>query len=345
MIAQAVIMAGGEGRRLRPLTEERPKPLMPLLDEPVIGMTLRLLHRHGVERATVTLRYMAGAVMDALGDGSAWGVRLRYSVEEAPRGTAGSVRDAVRSVPGTVLVMSGDCLTDADLSELAAQHEASGLRFSVVVRRMRGDVSAFGLCRAEAGRLTGFEEKPQDGADGGLINTGIYLLDPALLEQVPAEGLYDFGCDFIPALLRAGEAVGALETTAYWCDIGSRDAYHRAQMDLLMGRVGLPVGGERRGHAIVAGGTQIDEGVRVTGRCYIGQGVRVGRGTVLGAGTILNGGSRVGRNVRLENTTLWENARIDGGTVLRNVVVIPQRGSSNVQRLVLCGSLQSRNAT
>lgn len=345
MIEQAVIMAGGEGRRLRPLTEERPKPLLPLLDEPVIGMTLRLLARHGIRRVTVTLRYLAEEIMQTLGDGSAYGVRLRYHVEDSPRGTAGSVCDAMRGMSGAALVMSGDGLTDCDLAEMCRRHEASGAAFTMVVKRMTGDVSAFGVCEGTDGRLTGFAEKPSDAQAGGLVNTGIYLLSPDALSSVPEDQPWDFARDLIPERLRAGLPVQLLETDAYWCDVGTRDAYHQAQMDLLMGRVGLPVMGERRGHAIVAPGSRVAPGVRVTGRCYIGRDVQVGGGTVLGAGTILNGGARVGRNVRLENTTLWENACIDGGTVLRNVVVMPKRGHAGLQQLVLCGSSQARNAT
>lgn len=346
MIEQAIIMAGGEGQRLRPLTEERPKPLMPLLDEPVIGMTLRLLHRHGIDRVTITLRYMAQSVMDALGDGSAYGVRIRYSVETAPRGTAGSVRDAARGIDDPVLILSGDGLTDCDLRSVCDRHEAGDAPFSMVVRHMQGDLSPYGLCLVRDGKLTGFAEKPTSAVDAdGIVNTGIYVADPVVFDSVADEGPVDFAKDLIPDLLADGVSIGAIDTDAYWCDIGTRDAYHQAQMDLLMGRVGLPVLGERRGHAIVAPGSRIENGVRVTGRCYIGRGASVGRGTTLGPGTILNTGARVGRNVRLENTTLWEHAAIDCGTVLRNVVVVPRKGDAQLQQLVLCGSAQARNAT
>lgn len=334
MVESAIIMAGGEGRRLRPLTEHRPKPLMPLLDEPVIGMTLRLLRRHGIHRATLTLCYRAEDIMRALGDGTAYGVSLRYAVEETPRGTAGSVKDAARGMAGTVLVLSGDGLTDADLTALYEQHRAGGAALSMVVKRVENPRS-YGLCKVDGcGRVVGFEEKPEYPQANSLVNTGIYFLEQEALALIPEEGMYDFGRELLPEMVAAGKAVQALETDAYWCDIGSREAYGRAQLDMLTGQVGLPVHGHRMGTAIVGRNCHVAKDVRIAGRCYIGDHARVERGTVLGEGTVILPGAVVGPSVRLENACLWENAAIDGGTILRNVVVMPQGGHRALQRIV-----------
>lgn len=335
MVENVIIMAGGEGQRLRPLTEERPKPLMPLLDEPVIGMTLKLLRRYGMKRATLTVCYRADDIRHALKDGAAYGVALRYAQEDDPRGTAGSVRDAARSMSGTVLVMSGDGLTDIDLNEMWRRHVAGGATASLVLKRVEnpGD---YGVCDVdESGRIVRFREKPGDAAaSGSLVNTGIYFLEQEALARIPDEGTYDFGRELFPAMLEAGVALQGLETDAYWCDIGCREAYAQAQMDLLMGKVGLPVRGRKMGSAIMAADSTIAPDVRITGRCYIGRNAQVGRGTVLGPGTVLNDGAQVGRNARLENACLWENARVDGGTILKNVVVVPKNGHQGIQRLV-----------
>lgn len=334
MLTNAIIMAGGEGQRLRPLTEERPKPLMPLLDEPVVGMTLRLLRRHGVRQATLTVCYRAGDIRSALGDGGAYGVALRYQEETTPRGTAGGVLDASRGMAGTVLVMSGDGLTDADLTVHYEQHIRSGAVASIVLKRVENPCE-YGVCEVdEAGRIRRFREKPKNAPPGSLINTGIYFLEADALKRIPAEGAYDFGRELFPALVASGADVRGLETAAYWCDIGSREAYARAQADLLMGRVGLPIHGRRMGRVIMGENCTLAPDVRVTGRCYIGQGAAIDCGTVLGPGTIVNGGARVGRNVRLENACLWENARVEGGSILKNVVVLPRRGNASLQRIV-----------
>lgn len=332
MNVNAVIMAGGEGRRLRPLTEHRPKPLMPLLDEPVIGMTLRLLRRHGVHRATVTLCYRAQDVMHALGDGSAYGVALRYMVEESPRGTAGSVKDAAGDESRTVLVLSGDGLTDVNLTEMYQRHIQGGAGISMVVKRL-ADTEGYGICETDArGRITRFCEKPEPAPDNALVNTGIYFLQPEILARIPDEGMFDFGRDLLPSV--AGEGIQALETDAYWCDIGSREAYCKAQSDLLQGRVGLPVRGNRVGGAIMGRGCHVAKDVRIAGRCYIGDYARVEKGAVLGSGTVIRPGAVVGPGVRLENACLWENAVIDGGSILKNVVVVPKNGHESLQRIV-----------
>ena len=338
MVENVIIMAGGEGRRLRPLTELRPKPLMPLLDEPVVGMTLRLLRRHGIRSATLTVCYRAEDIRRALGDGSAYGMALRYAVEETPRGTAGSVRDAARDMEGTVLVLSGDGLTDADLTALWERHRASGAETSLVVKLVENP-GEYGVCETDAdGRILRFAEKPgKDARPGSLVNTGIYFLEKNVLERIPEDGQYDFGRELFPAMLAAGVKLQALETDAYWCDIGSPSAYARAQSDLLAGRVALSVPGLRRGGAILGRGCRLGPGVRIEGRCYVGSYARVDGGTVLGAGTVIGSGACVGRNVHLENACLWAGARVDGGAILKNVVVMPQTGNRALQRMVSTG--------
>lgn len=334
MLTNAIIMAGGEGQRLRPLTEERPKPLMPLLDEPVVGMTLHLLRRHGIRQATLTVCYRAEDIRRALGDGGAYGVALRYQEETTPRGTAGGVLDVSRGMTGTILVMSGDGLTDADLTALYEQHARSGAVASIVLKRV-DNPSEYGVCELdETGRIRCFREKPGDALPGSLVNTGIYFLEAEALAHIPDEGTYDFGRELFPMLVTLGADIRGIETNAYWCDIGSRESYARAQADLLMGRVGLPIRGRRIGHAIIGRDCTLEPDVRVTGRCYIGRGAAIGRGTVLGPGTIVNGGAQVGHHVRLENACLWENARVEGGSILKNVVVLPRRGNAGLQRIV-----------
>ena len=338
MVENVIIMAGGEGRRLRPLTETRPKPLMPLLDEPVVGMTLRLLRRHGIRRATLTVCYRAEDIRHALGDGSSYGMALRYAEEETPRGTAGSVRDAARNMEGTVLVLSGDGLTDADLTALWERHRASGAEASLVVKRVENP-GEYGVCETDSdGRILCFAEKPgKDAKPGSLVNTGIYFLERSALERIPKDGPYDFGRELFPAMLAAGTRLHAIETDAYWCDIGNPAAYARAQGDLLAGRVALPVPGLRQGRAILGRGCSLAPGVRIEGRCYVGSFARVDGGTVLGAGTVIGSGATVGRNVHLENACLWAGAQVDGGAILKNVVVIPQTGHRALQRMVSTG--------
>lgn len=336
MIENAIIMAGGEGRRLRPLTETRPKPLMPLLGQPVIGYTLHLLRRHGVSQAKLTLCYRAQDIISALGDGTAYGVGLGYQVEEHPRGTAGSVKDAAAGMAGTVLILSGDCLTDADLTGLYTRHRASGAALSMAVKRLP-DAAGYGICEVDAGyRVTAFQEKPAVPPANALVNLGIYFAEPSALALIPGDGPADFAQDLLPALLASGARVQALETDAYWQDIGCPEAYAQAQQDMLSGLVALPVPGRRMGEAILGQGCSIAPDVRMTGRCYIGDHAQVDSGAVLGQGTVLLSGAHVGTSARLENACLWENACIGSGTILKNVVVMPQNGHGSLQRIIPC---------
>lgn len=334
MIQNAIIMAGGQGQRLRPLTEQRPKPLLPLLGEPVIGMALRLLHRYGVHQATITLCYRAQDMIHALGQGETYGVRLIYKVEDSPRGTAGSAKDAAIGMDGTVLMMSGDGLTDANLAELYQQHRQSGAVMSVAVKRL-DDTAGYGVCETNAsGQIVAFLEKPTQPPANALVNMGIYFVEPQVWKLIPETGTYDFGQDVIPDLLSRGMKVQALETDAYWRDIGNCESYAMAQLDILTGRVALPVRGKRVGAAILGRDCQLAENVRITGRCFIGDRSRVESGTVLGSGTVIQPGAVVGPGVRMENACLWENAHIDGETILKNVVVMPKIGNTSLQRII-----------
>lgn len=334
MVKNVIIMAGGEGRRLRPLTEHRPKPLMPLLDEPVIGMLLRLLRRHGIREATLTLCYRAEDVMQALGDGSAYGVHLRYAVEKNPRGTAGSVADAAAGMQGTVLVLSGDCLTDVNLTEFYRRHGEQGGVMSLAVKPMENP-EGYGLCEMDGkGRILHFAEKPEHPPEKAWVNMGIYLMEPEAFTMIPEEGMVDFGRDVLPGLVAAGKKVQAIETEGYWCDIGSREAYCQAQLDILAGKVALPVRGRRVGKAILGQECQVAENVSIAGRCYLGDHVQISQGCVVGGGTVIRSGAVVGPGVHLENACLWENASIDGGTILKNVVVMPHGGHRGLQRVI-----------
>ena len=337
MVEHAIIMAGGAGMRLRPLTEERPKPLIPLLDEPVAGYALKLLRRHGIRQATMTLHCMADQVMQAFGDGAAYGVALRYQVEEEPRGTAGSVRDAAAGMTGTVLVLSGDGLTDCDLTAMYAYHKASGAKASLVLARVE-DPSPYGLCeRAPDGRILRFVEKPEGAAAPALVNTGIYFLEREVLDRIPPDMPWDFGRDVFPPMAREGLGLYGFPMRGYWCDIGNPNAYARAQTDLLMGRVGLPIRGRRVGRAILADDARVDQRAQLTGRCYVGPGAVISGGATLGPGTVIGRGAQVGQGARIEHACLWENVRVDGGSILKHVVVMPRHGNSDLQRVAPYG--------
>ncbi|NLG68037.1 MAG: NDP-sugar synthase, partial [Firmicutes bacterium] len=234
-------MAGGQGSRLRPLTCDRPKPMVPVLGVPIMGHIVRLLADAGIREAITTLHLMPEQVMEHFGDGSAWGVRLQHLVEDEPLGTAGSVARARALTEGPVVVISGDALTDVDLAPVLDFHRQRGAACTLVLRRVE-DPSEYGIViTGEDGRVRRFLEKPGRGqvfSDQAI--TGIYVLEPEALERVPEGRPFDFSKDLFPLLLREGQPLFGCLVDAYWTDIGTPEQYRHAHLDALAGRGRLP---------------------------------------------------------------------------------------------------------
>jgi len=224
---QAVILAGGQGTRLRPLTLERAKPVVPLLNRPLLAYQLALLRAHGVSDVVLACSYRVDDVRAALGDAEHLGVRLRYVVEREPLGTGGGVRNASDLVSGSLFVLNGDILTDADLTAMRRLHETSGSRTTIFLQPVP-DPRQYGLVEAdESGRLLGFREKPtaDEEITTNTINAGIYLIDAPLLARIPRARASSIEREFFPALIADGIPCFGWCPTAYWRDIGTPSAY------------------------------------------------------------------------------------------------------------------------
>jgi mannose-1-phosphate guanylyltransferase len=253
-----VILAGGQGTRLRPLTLARAKPVVPLLNRPFLAHQLALLRAHGVSDVILACSYRVDDVRAALGDGAALGVRLRYVVEREPLGTGGGVRNAADLVSGTLYVLNGDILTDADLTAMRALHESRSSRTTIYLQPVP-DPRQYGLVETAAdGRLRAFREKPtaDEEITTNTINAGIYLIDAPLLQRIPLDRASSIEREFFPALIADGVPCYGWCPTAYWRDIGNPAAYRAAQIDMLHGRVALPLsapGQSRNGSWLAAG--------------------------------------------------------------------------------------------
>ena len=238
---KAVILAGGEGSRLRPLTLGRPKPMTPLFGKPVLGHILDLLRRHGITDIAVTLRYLPAVVTDYFGDGREAGVRLTYFTEDVPLGTAGGVKRCMDFLgEEDFLVISGDAVCDLDLTAFMALHQSRRGVASLALCR-RAEPLEYGLVRTDdASRITGFVEKPGWGqVDTELVNTGIYILSRRAMDHVPEGEEFDFGKDLFPRLLAGGETLCGWEIPGYWQDMGDCGAYLDSAIDALEGKVEL----------------------------------------------------------------------------------------------------------
>src|SRR6266702_2110416 len=275
---QAVVMAGGEGSRLRPLTINRPKPMVPIVDKPCLGHIFDLLKRHSITDAFVTLQYLASVIQDSYGDGGGIGMRLRYSVEETPLGTGGSVRQIVPDLDGTFLVISGDALTDIDLSKVIAFHRERNAAVTLTLVHVPNPLEYGVVITGEDGRITKFLEKPSWGeVFSDTINTGIYVIEPRVLSRYEVGQAFDFSKDQFPQLLPAGEPLYGYIASGYWTDVGSIPEYARASADLLQGRLtAAPLGRELLPGVFTSGDVEIDESAKITGPVYLGNGVKVG---------------------------------------------------------------------
>jgi NDP-sugar pyrophosphorylase family protein len=219
---KAIIMAGGLGTRLRPLTNDIPKPMVPVIDKPLLRYIIELLRAYDFTDVAVALNYKPEIIVDYFKDGTAFGVNLKYFVESVPLGTAGCVKNAVDFLGDDFLVMSGDSFTDVDLSEFKDFHFRKNALFSLVCKQL-GNTSGFGVLRlSRDGQISDFMEKPEGNASG-LVNTGIYMMNKRVLELVP-DGFYDFGKNLLPRLV--GNRLFAYKTQRYWSDIGSLPSYY-----------------------------------------------------------------------------------------------------------------------
>ncbi|MBR3502645.1 MAG: hypothetical protein IKO07_00185 [Clostridia bacterium] len=319
---KAIIMAGGEGSRLRPLTCDLPKPMAPLMDRPVMAYAVELLKRHGVTEIGSTLMYLPERIQSYFGDGSAFGVSMRYFIEKTPLGTAGSMHLARDFLTETFAVLSGDGVTDCDLTEALRFHREKGALATLVLKRVENPLE-YGVVIADAsGRVTRFVEKPGWGeVFSDTVNTGIYILEPEALRLIPEGRAFDFGHDLFPQMAERGEAVYAWTMEGYWCDIGDTAAYLKAHTDAMDGRVDLPLTARPGGVARMPG-SHVDQGAVVEGPCFIGEGATVKAGARVGAYSVVGAGCVVETGASLKRAVLWRGARVGEGAQARCCVLM-----------------------
>jgi len=322
--AQAVILAGGEGTRLRPLTLTRAKPVVPLLNHPFLAYQLALLREHGITDVVLACSYRVDDVRAALGDGGAHGVRLRYAVEREARGTGGGIRHAADLARGTVVVLNGDVLTDADLTAMARFHAERASRTTIYLMAVP-DPRPFGLVETGAdGRLRAFKEKPTTPEEitTDTVNAGIYMIDAALLDRIPRGAVVSVERDVFPALIRDRIPAFGWIARAYWRDIGTPASYREAQLDLLARRVRTPLapaGRETRG-SWIADDARVASGARIEPPSVIGPGAEVAARAQVGPGTVIGARCRIGAGARVDGAVLWEDVEVGAGATLRQCV-------------------------
>lgn len=303
---KAMILAGGLSTRLYPLTKQVPKPLVPVVGEPNAVHLIRYLKAYGIDQIAINVHYLADMIVDTLGDGSAYGVRLEYLHEKVLLGSAGAVEQMKYFLGDAPFVVVGcDDLTDIPLDRLLAFHREKQAVATIGLVE-REEVDQYGVVvTAPDGRITGFQEKPAKGTERSkLVNTGIYAFTPKIFDHIPAGVFYDFGKNVFPALQQAQAAFYGYDARgAYWCDIGTPGEYRRATDDVLSGAFRIP------GH------------VPITSDVWIGAGARVAKDALITGPSVVGDGVEISSGARVERSIIWQGARVGEGAALRNSIV------------------------
>lgn len=338
----AVIMAGGEGTRLRPLTCNMPKPLAPLCGKPVVEYILELLKKHNFTNATFTLRYQGEKIVSHFDDDTYNGIALHYSFEKEPLGTAGSVKNAVGTTDD-VIVISGDALCDFDLTAAVAFHKKTNAKATIIVKKVP-DPREYGLVlTSDDGKVRSFLEKPSyESCITDLANTGVYILSKEALEIIP-DGEADFAQDIFPQMLKRGMDIFAYEDAGYWCDIGDFNSYIRCQQDMLAGLVDCEIDGHKTLDGIITNSSFDFKGARLTAPIYIGKNVKIAPGSIIDSGSIISDDVTICRGAKIHGSVILDGAYI-GEKVTCNEAVVCENAKLLSACAVFEGGVIGENA-
>ena len=302
---RAMILAGGLSTRLYPLTKQVPKPLVPVVGSPNAVHLIRYLASYGFDEIAINVHYLADMIVEALGDGSAYGARIEYLHEKVLLGSAGAVKQMQEFLSGDSFVVIGcDDLTDMRLDRIVSFHKEKNALATIGLVE-REEVDQYGVVVTDASdRITGFQEKPAKGTErSNLVNTGIYVFTPAIFDRIPAGAFYDFGKNVFPALQQAGAAFYGFDARgAQWHDIGTPAEYRAATAAVLTGRLRVP-------------------GIAVDGDVWIGRGTDVAKTARIDGPSVIGDGVRVEDGAHIERSIIWQGSRIGKGAVLRDSIV------------------------
>ena len=320
---KAVVMAGGEGSRLRPLTIGRPKPMVPMVSKPVMGHILDLLKRHGITEVVITLHFMPEVIQSYFGDGSGTGMKIHYAIEEQPLGTAGSVKNAQEFLDEPFLIISGDAVTDINLQEVINFHQEKKSEATLTLYRVPNPLEYGVIITDPDGRITQFLEKPSWGeVISDTVNTGIYVIDPGVLDLIEEGVSTDWSKDVFPQLLEAGRPLYGFVAGGNWTDVGDIGEYMRATGDVLHHRVHTDELGKHIGGDIWVGeGVEIAPDAQLYGPIYLGAEVKVKGGVIMHGPTVIRDYTIVDNRAHIDRSIIWRNSYVGEGAEIRGALV------------------------
>lgn len=343
---KAVILVGGLGTRLRPLTCNTPKPMIPLVNQPFIELMLLRLRDQGIDEVVLAVQYLAEQFIAALGDGSRLNMKLHIIEEPEPRGTAGAVKNVEHLLDGTTFVFNGDVMTDLDLQAMLAYHREKQSKVTISLTPV-DDPTQFGLVEMEKdSRVRRFLEKPRaEDITTDLINAGTYIIEPEMLRYVPPNQFYMFERGLFPVVLQTGDAMFGFPSRAYWTDIGKPQTYLDVHHDILIGKVRHAFQGIQIADRVwVEGDADIHPTAQVVGPVVIGHGVSIGRGARVIGPTVIGNGCTIGPEASMEGVVLWDGNQIGEGATLRNCV-LGRNNEIGAKSLITDGAIISDNCS
>jgi len=320
---KGIVMAGGTGSRLKPLTYALPKPMVPMINRPIMEYTVELLKKYEIDNIGVTLQYLPEVIRDYFGDGSDWGVDLHYFLEEVPLGTAGSVKNAGRFLDETFVVVSGDALTDIDIGKAVKFHKRKKAIATLILKRVEVPLDYGVVVTDEEGLITRFLEKPSWGElFSDTANTGIYILEPEVLDYIEYKQKFDFSQNLFPMLLSEKQPMYGYVTDDYWCDIGNPKTYMQANYDMLNDLVNYNFSAIKLDGGIrVENKARIAQTATIEGPCYIGNHARIESYAHIAPFTVVGDFCIVGEHSFVEKSILWKNSVIGKRADIRGAII------------------------
>ncbi|MBI2069064.1 MAG: NDP-sugar synthase [Elusimicrobia bacterium] len=321
---KAMVLAAGEGTRLRPLTLDRPKPMVPVVNRPNIGHVLDKLSNAGIKDAAVNLWFHSDLIKKYVGKGTTWNIGIRYSQEKKLRGTAGSIaplKDFFKK--DSFVVLSGDGVSELNINELEMHHRKSGAIATVVLAQVDARFD-YGLVKLNgAHQVTTLIEKPSwREAFAPYVNTGIYMFEPEILDWIPGDGPFDFARELFPRLLAESQVVNGYVLDGYWCDIGNLKEYRRCHKDILDGKTRVKIPGEEIEPGVWVGEkTRIGSGVSIEGPVAIGRGVTVEKSAKILPYSVIGDGCHISRGAVIDESILWEKVKVSAGVRVSGCVL------------------------
>jgi mannose-1-phosphate guanylyltransferase len=331
---KALFLAGGMGTRLRPLTDNLPKPMVPIMNQPLLERTFMKLKKCGITEIMISTCYHPEYIKNYFGDGSNLNMKIRYTIEETPMGTGGAVKMAEKYLKESFLVFNSDILTDIDFSKMIAFHKSKKAMATIAVTEVK-NTSIYGVIDYdESGYASAFIEKPKPGeSDSKSINAGIYIFEPEIFKEISGNRPVSIEHEIFPKLLRQNHKIAVYQSNCYWMDIGTIEKYRQAHWDIMNGKCKLVEGEFNKNK--VSFGTKVSLGLdaKIIGPAFIGDNVILGAGVLINH-SVIGKGVTVGENSKINGSIIWNNVVISKGAVLNDAVVTESSGENSEDTLL-----------